>query len=244
MRVRGGKPLYGFRIGILVLDTHFPRIPGDLGHAATFDFPVLYHRVPAASPDRVVRVGDPELLKLFLDGAQVLEREGVGAITTTCGFLARFQRELAAAVGVPVFTSSLLLVPLIARMLGPGRAVGVLTIDAGALRPAHYAGAGITPDVPVVVVGLEREGAGTFARSILQDALELDVAAARAEHQAAARRLVTAHPEVGAIVLECANMPPYRADVRDATGLPVFDMTDLIRLVRAATPPDFPELGR
>lgn len=244
MRVRGGKSLYGVRVGVLMLDTRFPRIPGDVGHAATFDFPVLYHRVPAASPERVVRAGDPELIKLFAEGAQALEREGVRAITTTCGFLARFQAELAAAVRVPVFTSTLLLVPLVARTLGPGRAVGILTIDAGALTAEHLAGAGIPADLPVVVAGLEREGAATFARSILGDEMELDVEAARAEHRAAARRLVAGPAEVGAIVLECANMPPYRADVQAATGLPVFDLTDLVRMVHAALPGDFPELQR
>lgn len=224
-------------IGVLMLDTHFPRIPGDLGHPGTFEFPVRYHRVPAATPERVVRVGDPALLDLFADGARALEREGVGAITTTCGFLARFQADLAAAVRVPIVTSSLLLVPLVARMLAPGRAVGLLTIDARALGPAHLRGAGIGPDLPVAVAGLEKQGAATFARSILEDERTLDVEAARAEHRAAARRLIGEHPEVGALVLECANMPPYRLDVQVVTGLPVFDITDLVRLVQASLRP-------
>src|SRR5919201_2821438 len=118
-RVRGGFNQYGFTIGILMLDTRFPRIPGDMGHAATFDFPVRYHRVTGAEPHRVVRGGAAGLLEAFVAGARELEREGIGAITTNCGFLSTFQRELAAAVSVPVFTSSLLLVPLVHRMLRP-----------------------------------------------------------------------------------------------------------------------------
>lgn len=242
MHVQGGRNVYGPRVGILILDTRFPRIPGDIGNAATFDFPVLYHRVPAASPDRVVRAGDPALLPAFVEGARALEREGVRAITTSCGFLAKFQTELAAAVRVPVFTSTLLLVPLVARMLGPGRAVGVLTVEAASLRPEHFRGAGIPPDLPVVVAGLEGEGGGAFNQTLLDDKPELDVEACRTEHRAAARRLVQAHPEVGAIVLECTNMPPFRADVQAVTGLPVFDITDLVRLVHAGSPADFPEL--
>ena len=112
MRVRGGQNIFGHSVGILMLDTQFPRIPGDMGNAATFDFPVLYHRVRGASPDRVVRHGQRELLPAFIEGARALEREGVRAVTTNCGFLAKFQDEVAAAVSVPVFTSSLLLVPL------------------------------------------------------------------------------------------------------------------------------------
>ncbi|MCI0546807.1 MAG: aspartate/glutamate racemase family protein [Candidatus Rokubacteria bacterium] len=230
--VRGGQNLYGFSVGILMLDTQFPRIPGDMGNAGTFDFPVRYHRVTGASPDKVVRQGERTLLPAFVEGARFLEREGVRAITTNCGFLAQFQLELAAAVAVPVFTSSLLLVPLVHRMLAPGRAVGVLTVDASSLRAAHMAGAGITDDMQVVVAGLETEK--EFTRVLLDDQLELDVDVARAEHQTVARRLVEAHPEVGAIVLECTNMPPYRADIEALTGLPVFDITTLVRMVHEA----------
>jgi Asp/Glu/hydantoin racemase len=232
MRVRGGQNVFGFTVGILVLDTQFPRIPGDIGNASTFDFPVLYHRVRNASPDRVVRGGHRELLPAFVEGARALEREGARAITTSCGFLAMFQSEVAAAVSVPVFTSSLMLVPLVHRMLPPGRAVGILTVDASSLRSAHLEGAGITADMPTVTAGLETEK--EFTRVLLDDQLELDVEVARREHLTVARRLVEAHPEIGAIVLECTNMPPYRADVQAATGLPVFDITTLVRMVHDA----------
>jgi Asp/Glu/hydantoin racemase len=232
MRVRGGQNIYGHSVGILMLDTRFPRIPGDMGNAATFDFPVLYHRVAGASPDRVVRQGQRELLPAFIEGARHLEREGVRAITTNCGFLAKFQPEMAAAVSVPVFTSSLMLVPLVHRMLAPGRAVGILTVDASSLRPEHLAAAGVSPGIPTAVAGLETEK--EFTRVLLDDMMELDVAAARAEHLTVAERLLAAHPEVGAIVLECTNMPPYRADIERATGLPVFDITTLVRMVHDA----------
>src|SRR5919109_3598562 len=155
MRVQGGYNLYGFSVGVLMLDTQFPRIPGDMGNATTFPFPVRYHRVPGASPDLVVRQGSRQLLPAFIEGARFLAREGVQAITTNCGFLARFQRELAASVSVPVFTSSLLLVPLVHRMLPPGRRVGIMSVDATALGPEHLAGAGIGADVPIAVAGLE-----------------------------------------------------------------------------------------
>ena len=238
MRVQGGPNIYGFSVGILMLDTQFPRIPGDMGNAATFDFPVRYHRVEGASPDRVVRHGQRELLPAFIEGARFLEREGVRAITTNCGFLAKFQPEMAAAVSVPVFTSSLLLVPLVHRMLPPGRAVGVMTVDASALKAEHLAGAGIAPDMKVVVAGMETEK--EFTRVLLDDLLTLDVDAARAEHLTVARRMLAAHPEVGAIVLECTNMPPYRADIQIATGLPVFDITTLVRMVHEAVKDGLP----
>jgi hypothetical protein len=232
MRVQGGYNLYGFSVGILVLDTQFPRIPGDMANAATFAFPVRYHRVPGASPELVVRQGSRQLLPAFIEGAQFLEREGVQAITTNCGFLAKFQRELAAAVRIPVFTSSLLLVPMVHRMLPPSKAVGILTIDATALTPADLGGAGITAEMAVAVAGLETEK--EFTRVLLGNQLTLDVEIARREHIRAAQVLCTEHPEVGAIVLECTNMPPYRADIQAATGLPVFDIVHLVQMVHTA----------
>ena len=228
-RVRGGSNQYGFTIGILILDTRFPRIVGDMGNARTFPFPVRYHRVAGAAPDLVVRRGAAGLLPSFVDGARALEREGVGAITTNCGFLVKYQKELAASVTVPVFTSSLLMVPFVQRMLPPGRRVGIMTVNAPALGAEHMAGAGIADDVPIAVAGLETEK--EFTRVMLDNELELDVDVAREEHVRVARRLVADHPDVGAIVLECTNMPPYAADIQRATGLPVFDIVSLVTLV-------------
>jgi Asp/Glu/hydantoin racemase len=237
--VRGGRNVYGYAIGVLMLDTVFPRIPGDIGHAGTFPFPVLYHRVRQAFPARVVREADPALLDGFIEGARALEAAGVLAITTGCGFLSMFQRQLAESVRIPVFTSALLMVPVVARMLGPDRAVGVLTVDSSSLGPRHLAEMGITEDVPVVVAGLEKGHA--FTPVLLDNELELDVDAARRELVEAARDLVERHPEAGAIVLECTNMPPYAAAIRQVTGLPVFDITSLIRLVYTAlVPPEYP----
>lgn len=238
MAVRGGRNVYGYSIGVLMLDTVFPRIPGDIGHAGTFPFPVLYHRVRQAFPSRVIREADPALLDGFIEGARALEAAGVLAVTTSCGFLSMFQRQLAEAVRVPVFTSALMLVPMVARMLGPDRVIGVLTVDSGSLGPRHLAEMGITEEIPVVVAGLEKGHA--FSPVLLDNELELDVEAARREHVEVARDLLERHPQVGAIVLECTNMPPYAAAIRQATGLPVFDITSLMRMVHAAlVPPDY-----
>ncbi len=231
-RVGGGFNQYGFTVGILMLDTRFPRIPGDMGNAATFPFPVRYHRVPGADPDLVVRRGAAGLMPAFVEGAKRLESEGVGAITTNCGFLVKFQRELAAAVKVPVFTSALLLVPLVHRMLPPGRRVGIMTVNAGTLGPEHLEGAGIGRDIPLAVAGMETEK--EFTRVLLGDELVLDVDLAREEHVRVARRLVAEHPDVGALVLECTNMPPYTADIQRETGRPVFDVVSLVTLVHGA----------
>ncbi|HEY7541553.1 MAG TPA: aspartate/glutamate racemase family protein [Methylomirabilota bacterium] len=230
-RVRGGFNQYGFTVGILMLDTHFPRIPGDMGNASTFPFPVRYQRVTGAAPDLVVRRGAAGLLPAFIESARQLEREGVGAITTNCGFLVKFQREIANAVTVPVFTSSLLLVPLVHQLLPRGKRVGIMTVNAGSLTPEHLDGAGIGRDIPTAIAGMETEK--EFTRVMLDNEMVLDVDAAREEHVRVARRLVAEHPDVGALVLECTNMPPYTADIQRETGLPVFDIVSLVTMVHA-----------
>src|SRR5205809_3302312 len=231
-RVRGGFNQYGVTVGILMLDTRFPRIPGEMGNATTFPFPVRYHRVSGAAPDLVVRQGAEGLVNDFIDAARFLEREGVGAVTTNCGFLVKFQREMAAAVRVPVFTSSLLLVPLVHQMLPRGRRVGIMTVSAATLGPEHLEGAGIGSDIPIAVAGMETEK--EFTRVLLGDELEHDVDLTREEHVRVARRLVGEHPDIGALVLEGTNMPPYPAALRRETGLPVFDIVSLVTLAHRA----------
>ena len=211
-------------LGVVMLDTRFPRLAGDIGNPATFSFPVRYRVVAGASPSRVVLSADRSLLVPFIAAAQALEAEGCAAIATSCGFLALFQRELQAGVGVPVWTSSLLLLPELQAALPAGRRVGVVTADAASLTAAHLAAAGAAEDTPVE--GLSPDS--PFHATLLDNRPELDAGLAEAATVAAALRLANRFQELGAIVLECTNMPPYAEAVRAATGLPVHDITTLI----------------
>ncbi len=231
---RGGKAIYGVPLGILMLEARFPRIPGDMGNGATWPFPVLYRVVGGASPEKVVLKGAAGLLPDFIEAARDLVRLGAEAITTNCGFLSLFQRELAAAVGVPVATSSLMQVPWVQATLPPGKRVGVVTVSAGSLTPKHLEAAGVPLDTPVT--GTEN-GREFFRVLIKAEKDDMDVDLARQDVVQAALDLVARHPEVGAIVLECTNMPPYAADVQAATGLPVHDIYSLINWFHAGLRP-------
>jgi Asp/Glu/hydantoin racemase len=224
MKARGGKAIYGASVGILMLEAQFPRIPGDMGNALTWDFPVHYRVVRDASPDRVVRRGAEGLLDNFVDAAKGLVADGVDGITTNCGFLCLFQEELANAVGVPVATSSLMQVDMVNRLLPAGKRAGVLTISASTLTPAHLEKARVPEGTPIG----STEGGREFTRAILNNELELDVQAAREDNVEAALKMQKDHPEIGALVLECTNMLPYAADIRDATGLPVYSMLSFV----------------
>ena len=232
---RGGKAVYGASVGMLLLETRFPRIPGDGGNAETWPFPMLWRVVDDATPDRVVR--DREgVVDAFAAAARELVAMGADGITTNCGFLVLHQDRLALECGVPVAASALLQIPWVERLLPPGRRVGVLTVEASSLTPQHLECAGARPDTPIEGT----EGGAEFTRVLLGDELELDVERAREDVVAASRRLVERKRDVGAIVLECTNMPPYAADVACATGLPVYDFHSFVCWFQAGLrPPSF-----
>jgi Asp/Glu/hydantoin racemase len=221
---RGGKAVYGAAVGILMLEARFPRIPGDVGNATTWPFPVLYKVVPGASPERVVRHRAEGLLDAFVAGGRELVALGADGIATNCGFLSLFQEKLAAACGVPVATSALMQAPVIERLLPPGQRVGILTVSAASLTAEHLAAAGVALDTPIVGT----EGGREFSRVLLGNELELDMAQAEADILEAGDRLIGRYPEVGAVLLECTNMCPYAAALSERLGLPVFDMVSFV----------------
>jgi hypothetical protein len=192
--------------------------------------------VPGASPRRVVCDKAAGLRDQFLDAAEELVRLGADGITTTCGFLSLYQREISAKVRVPVATSSLMQIPLIERILPPGRRVGILTVSAGNLSKEHLLAAGADPATPVVGTDHGSE----FTRAILGDEERLDVAAAERDILAAGDALVSDHRDVGAVLLECTNMVPYAGALSKRLRLPVFSVYTFVTWFHAGlVPRDF-----
>lgn len=207
-------------IGVLMLQTRFPRLPRDIGHAQALGAAPLRHWVvEGAHASRVVQPAQAllasGLLEPFARAAQSLAAQGARAITTSCGFLVGYQQALQAAVPVPVVTSSLLQLP---GLLTHHARVGVLTIHAGHLSPAHLLAAGVPHQrlADVVVGGVDLEGA--FARCILGDEVTMDIPAVQADLAAAAAQLQARAPDVREVVLECTNLPPHQAVIEAATG--------------------------
>lgn len=231
---RGGKAIYGAPLGILMLEARFPRIPGDMGNGTTWPFPVLYRVVSGASPEKVVLQGAAGLLPDFIDAAKDLVRLGAEAITTNCGFLSLFQKEIATAVDVPVATSSLMQVPWVQATLPPGKRVGLVTVSGSTLTPAHLEGAGVPLDTPLV--GTEH-GKEFFRVLIKAEKDDMDVGLAERDVVEAGKQLVAKNPDVGAIVLECTNMPPYAAALQAEVGLPVYDIYSMITWFHAGLRP-------
>jgi hypothetical protein len=227
-------------LGILTLDTAFPRIAGDVGAPATFDFPVRPFIVAGATVEAIVHRRQDVLLPAFIAASRDLAAAGCIGIASTWGFLARWQCEMAQALPIPVLASALLQVPLVARTLPDRRQVGIVTYSALDLDRATLAAAGIAPGVPVEGVAPE----SYFAQTIRAGASALDRTRMERDVVAAAQRLCARNARVGALVLECANMPPYRDAVAAATGLPVYDAAQLIAWFHAGLPGSASRYGR
>jgi len=200
-------------VGVLMLQTRFPRPVGDIGHPQSFadlGLAVRYKVLAGATPQRVVNRDDPGLLAAFISAAHDLVAEGATFITTSCGFLVRYQEQMSQALPVPVLSSSLLLCRHLA-------APAILTIDDQSLSPALLRSAGVPEHTPVIGV----PASSHFRQQILGDQPTLDQARAQAELVALVEPLRLRHPQLQSLVLECTNMPPYAAALAVASGLQV-----------------------
>ena len=223
----------GIDVGIMLLDNRLPRPRGDVGNARTFDFPIVYDVIADAHTTRVVEQCATGLLDNAMAAGRRLVSLGVRAVSTCCGFLAIYQRELAAGLDVPVATSSLLQVPLVLQMLRPDQKVAILTVNGSTLTNEHLRAVGIEQDQLARVVTIGLENTTHFYPMIVGKQDHLDVGRACDEVLAAAADAVARDEAIGAFVFECTTLPPYAAAVREATGRPVWDATSRIRWLQA-----------
>ena len=218
-------------IGIIMLDTKFPRVLGDIGNPASFRYPVIYECVEQATVERAVTSGalSRSLEKQFVHAACALEQRGARVIGTSCGFLAHLQESIQSAVEVPVLTSSLLLIPTLRTLFGEQTKIGVLTFDQEKLSISHFND--LASD-QIVVQGLPREG--ELFQCISSDAPTLNQDSAAEDILASASQMITDHPEIGLILIECTNISPYKEHLRETFKRPVFDLIDALEWVAGA----------
>jgi len=227
------RTFHGVNVGILMVKSKFTRYPGDVGNATTWDFPVQYKVVEDAVPSRMTELHNSSLLEPFKRAAAELVEQGVDGITTTCGFLSIYQKELADTCPVPVATSSLLQVPLVQRLIPSNKRVGVITFSSALMNPAYLKDVGVPDDTPII--DMDRESA--FARAIMtaEDTAPFEVQ--QQEIVDTVGRLIEANPDIGAVVAECTNMTPFSHAVAERYGIPVYDAVSMIRWFQSGLRP-------
>lgn len=225
-------------VGVLMLDTVFPRVLGDAGNTASYKVPARAQVVTGIGSLDVVndRILPERMTEAFCAAARELEIQGARAIVSTCGFLVTAQDRIDAAVDIPVVVSGLSYYRLL-KAQQPERQIGILTASKSSLGPAALQAAGIEGTCTEgdciessgpLIAGLE--DCEAFRSAILSDKSAqpstLDTKAIRTAIVGKAVALADSCPALGAFVLECGNLPPYAEDIRSATGKPVYSILD------------------
>lgn len=230
VRVLDGQHVAGNAIGILVLTLSYPYLPGNVANATTYQFPVLFKVLPDTTIPQIL-AADPSLLDKVIEGGRELERQGVRAIVGACGYFANYQKKAAAALNVPTFLSSVVQIPAIHQSLKPGQKVGVLCADRASLTSDTLSQCGVDDLSGLVVYGAQ--DLPEF-RNILECTGHFNSRKLEQELVGRAKQMVGENPEIGAILLECSDMPPFAWAIQNATRLPVFDYISLINWVYGA----------
>jgi len=233
VRMLKGQQISGYSVGIIYIeDVWYPLIPGNVVNAYTFDFPVRLRAVPNLNIERLFRA-DPSIADdIIALGKEMIEKEGIRALSSACGFFGNFHKQVAEALDIPVALSSLVQVSWIKTLLKPNQKIGVLTADEASLTDNLLRNCYIEDRDLLAIKDLRH--APEFS-AILEYRGEFDNGKVREEVVSAAVELLEEGHDIGAILLECSDMPPYAADVQRATQLPVFDFTTLIRWLHNAT---------
>jgi Asp/Glu/hydantoin racemase len=221
------RQVYGQAIGILLLDDRFSRIPGDIGNATTYPFPVRFKVVEGVHPqDLICEKPDISVCQRYIEEAKKLEKEGVRAIIVGCGYFSYFQDEITNAVNIPV-ASSLIQVPLVSKMIGKNKRIGIVCADSRYLTKTHLRRAGIDDSILVAVAGLDKYWSMVRGQDPKKRLFGFERALSTVANQ-----LISKNPDIGAIVFECTNFPPGAAAVQETTSLPVFDIVTLVYMIQ------------
>lgn len=231
---RRGQLSYGYPIGLIGATWHIPFAPGDIGNASTFDFPVRYAAVDDLDGQAILNGSDLDAVDRVIEAALQLQGEGVRAITSNCGFMAAFQPQVAEALDIPVFLSSLQQLPMLTTMIGASKKLGVVTANAANVTDELLKGAGVGDRSQLHMIGLEEYE--HFREFAFEEKGLLDTERMEAEVVDAVTRAAN-EVALSGIFLECSDLPPYSKAVHEATKLPVWDWAQFINYVYAAVAP-------
>lgn len=234
IKARKDHKCYGMGLGIIILDDVYPGFPGDVRNASAYPYPIQYQIVKGVDIQKLCVAEDKSpCLEPILFAARELERYGCRAISAECGYFAYFQKEVAAAVDVPVFLSSLLQAPWARQVLGPDKVVGILAADQRVLGSVHLASVGVDPRLNYVIGGaLDGVKCPEFINLWLADqrpevpCADYEKAARDFVHEGVA--FFNAHPNMGAMVLECTGFPPFARQLQREIDIPVYSFATLL----------------
>ncbi len=234
IKVRKDHRCYGMGLGIIILDDVYPGFPGDVRNASAYPFPVQYEIVEGVDIVALVDQEDKSpCLEPIKRAAKKLEKMGCRAIAAECGYFAYFQQEITGCVDVPVFMSSLLQVPWAQQLIGPDNVVGILVARQKFMTAAHLNAVGIQSGSNYVLAGAMEDGRCSefdhlWIESLRPDPPEAYYDKAEKEFVQVAVEFYEAHPDMGAMVLECTGMQPFARAIQHKIDIPIFSWGTLL----------------
>ncbi len=224
-----GRRVGGVAIGVIQLSANIPMIPGNMGNATTFPFPLLYEPMEVTGDMVVSTKPHPEVLRRSVEAGKKLEMQGVRAVCGNCGFFGNYQNEVAAALDVPFFSSSLLQIPLILMGLKPNQKVGVITADGSKLSQAPaLENCGLINRNRIVIAGAENS---SEMKKILGTTGSYNPKKFELQLIEIARKMVAENQDIGSILLECTELPPHAHAIQKAVGIPVWGFPTLVNWI-------------
>jgi len=231
---RGEHVCYGMGLGIILLNDAYPGFPGDVRNASAFPYPIQYEIAEGVTNKTLVYDKNPDQCRdAVIRAAKKLVRLGCRAVAAECGYFAFFQQDVANAVNIPAFMSSLLQVPFIQQVIGPEKKVGIICAQHQFLTSQHLINVGIDPSSNYVIAGAQDEYGATEFDNLWNPNKRPDCPEAyydKCEEQMVdcAKKFVEKNPDIGAIMLECTGMQPFARAVQRETDLPVFSWGTLL----------------
>jgi len=234
IKARKDHRCYGMGLGIIILDDVYPGFPGDVRNASAYPFPIQYEIAEGVDIVALVREKDKSpCLAPIQRAANKLEKMGCRAIAAECGYFAYFQKDIAGYVDIPVFMSSLLQVPFAQQLIGRDKVVGILVAREDCMTPAHLEAVGIQPGSNYVITGAEDDGRCPEFEHLWHEPKRTDPPGAyydKAEREflQVAVDFYHAHPNMGAMVLECTGMQPFARAIQREIDIPIFSWGTLL----------------
>jgi hypothetical protein len=229
-----GRNVSGVTIGLIQFRANLAMMPGNMGNATTFDFPMLYREMNA---DNVLDVmSDPpsqNFLEGALEAARWLELQGVRAIMGNCGFWGNYQKVVKEKINTPFFSSSLIQLPQMVASMPGNKKIGVLTANGPLLQKVSaIENCGLSAEDKanrIVIEGCENDKA--FSTAMACDGTPYNPQAIEKDILAATKRLLKKDKDIGAILLECTELSPHAVAVQNLVHMPVWDYTTLTKWI-------------
>jgi hypothetical protein len=222
-----GQVFGGVAIGIILFgQAGYALPPGSVENATTFNYPVHYTSIEAASVESVVSSTlDPEVLSQLVKAGRYLETQGCRALIGACGYFANYLPEVVSELDTPCFFSSLMQIPMILSSLKPGKKVGILCANGSVLTNAPaLANCGVDDTSKIVISGAE---VLPEMQKVFDGIQHYNVYRLEAGLVDLAKQMVDKDPDIGALLLECTLFPTHAWAIQEAVQLPVYDFSTL-----------------